>query len=301
MRFRNLAELVQLAEQEGKPMYEIMIEEHVQETGMSREAVVEQMAASFDVMTQSVQRGLTEDIRSFSGLTGGDAKRVYEYARKGRTLLGKQATEAVAMALSTSEVNAAMGLVVATPTAGSCGILPGVLTSLRESLGLSKDQLVYGMFTAAAVGYVVANNASISGAGGGCQAEVGSATAMAAAAAVELAGGTPEQAIQAAGLALKNVLGLVCDPVAGLVEVPCIIRNGFGSVLALAGADMALAGVRSVIPPDEVILAMYNIGKTMPVELRETALGGLADTPTGRAIEKRIYGTQDGSQEAGEA
>lgn len=292
MRFRNLAELVAVAEQEKKPMYEIMIEEHVNETGQTREQVIQTMTDSFDVMVASVQRGLTEDIKSFSGLTGGDAKRVYEYAQKGKTLLGKQATEAVAMALSTSEVNAAMGLVVATPTAGSCGILPGVLSSLRESLGLEKEQLVLGMFTAAAVGYVVANNASISGAGGGCQAEVGSATAMAAAAAVELAGGSPEQAIQAVGLALKNVLGLVCDPVAGLVEVPCIIRNGFGSVLALAGADMALAGVRSVIPPDEVILAMYNIGKQMPVELRETAMGGLATTPTGKKIEKQIYGDE---------
>lgn len=292
MKFRNLAELVAVAEQEGKPMYEIMIEEHVNETGQTRKQVIQTMSDSFDVMVASVQRGLTEDIKSFSGLTGGDAKRVYEYAQKGKTLLGKQATEAVAMALSTSEVNAAMGLVVATPTAGSCGILPGVLSSLRESLGLDKEQLVLGMFTAAAVGYVVANNASISGAGGGCQAEVGSATAMAAAAAVELAGGSPEQAIQAAGLALKNVLGLVCDPVAGLVEVPCIIRNGFGSVLALAGADMALAGVRSVIPPDEVILAMYNIGKQMPVELRETAMGGLATTPTGKKIEQQIYGDE---------
>jgi L-serine dehydratase len=292
VRFKNLAELVDLAEKENKPIYEIMIEEHVRETGETREKVIAQMAESFDVMMASVKRGLTEDIKSFSGITGGDAKRVYEYAQKGKTLLGKQATEAVAMALSTSEVNAAMGLVVATPTAGSCGILPGVLSSLRQSLGLDKEQLVLGMFTAAAVGYVVANNASISGAGGGCQAEVGSATAMAAAAAVELAGGAPAQAIQAAGLALKNVLGLVCDPVAGLVEVPCIIRNGFGSVLALAGADMALAGVRSVIPPDEVILAMFNIGKAMPVELRETAMGGLADTPTARMIEKQIYGNE---------
>ncbi len=292
MRFSNLAELIELAEKESKPIYEIMIEEHVRETGETREKVVAQMTESFDVMMASVQRGLKEDIKSFSGLTGGDAKRVYEYAQQGKTLLGKQATEAVAMALSTSEVNAAMGLVVATPTAGSCGILPGVLSSLSGSLGLEKEQLVLGMFTAAAVGYVVANNASISGAGGGCQAEVGSATAMAAAAAVELAGGSPAQAIQAAGLALKNVLGLVCDPVAGLVEVPCIIRNGFGSVLALAGADMALAGVRSVIPPDEVIMAMYNIGKVMPVELRETAMGGLADTPTARKIEQQIYGNE---------
>ncbi|ASS75714.1 L-serine ammonia-lyase, iron-sulfur-dependent, subunit alpha [Tumebacillus algifaecis] len=292
MRFKVLAELVELAEKENKPIYEIMIEEHVTETGETREKVIAHMTESFDVMMASVERGLKEDIRSFSGLTGGDAKRVYEYAQKGKTLLGKQATEAMAMALSTSEVNAAMGLVVATPTAGSCGILPGVLSSLRGSLGLEKEQLVLGMFTAAAVGYVVANNASISGAGGGCQAEVGSATAMAAAAAVELAGGTPSEAIQAAGLALKNLLGLVCDPVAGLVEIPCIIRNGFGSVLALAGADMALAGVRSVIPPDEVIMAMYNIGKVMPVELRETAMGGLADTPTARKLERQIYGNE---------
>jgi L-serine dehydratase len=293
MRFSTLAELAKLAEDEKKPISEILIEDQIRETGVSREKIIEQMSEQFRVMEEAVEKGVTEDIRSHSGITGGDAKKVFDYHALKSPVLGKQATMAMAMALAVSEVNAAMGRIVATPTAGSCGILPGVLVSIGRAHNIEREKLVQVMFTAGAIGYVIANNASISGAGGGCQAEVGSATSMAAGAVVELFGGTPEQVINSAGLALKNVLGLVCDPVAGLVEIPCIIRNGFAAVSALAAADMVLAGMKSVIPPDEVIQAMYRVGRMMPVELRETALGGLADTPTARAIEKRLYGKND--------
>jgi L-serine dehydratase len=293
MRFSTLAELAKLAMDEGKPISEIMLEDQQQETGVPRETIWQQMSEQFRVMEEAVQRGITEDIRSHSGITGGDAKKVFTYQQAGKSVLGDQAALAMAMALAVSEVNAAMGRIVATPTAGSCGILPGVLVSIGRVHQMPRERLVQVLFTAGAIGFVIANNASISGAGGGCQAEVGSATAMAAGAVVELFGGTPEQVIHSAGLALKNVLGLVCDPVAGLVEVPCIIRNGFAAVSALTAADMVLAGMKSVIPPDEVINAMYHVGRIMPVELRETALGGLADTPTARAIEKRLYGNHD--------
>jgi L-serine dehydratase len=194
----------------------------------------------------------------------------------------------MAYALSVSEVNASMGRIVATPTAGSCGVLPGVLVSSQERYGWDDDQLVQGLFCAGAIGYVIANNSFISGAEGGCQAEIGSAIGMSAGTLVELRGGTAEQVVHAVGLALKNTLGLICDPVAGLVEVPCIVRNGLGAVNAMAAADMALAGMRSVIPSDEVIGVMREIGGTMPMEHRETALGGLAQTPTGRKLAEQI-------------
>ncbi|UOF89211.1 L-serine ammonia-lyase, iron-sulfur-dependent, subunit alpha [Fodinisporobacter ferrooxydans] len=292
MRFSTLRELSDLAATENKPISQIMIEEQMRETGESRATILSKMGLQFEVMEEAVEQGVTATVRSHSGLTGGDAKKVYDYQKDGKSVLGSQAALAMSMALAVSEVNAAMGRVVATPTAGSCGILPGVLVSIGRVHNIPKETLIQSMFTAGAIGYVIANNASISGAGGGCQAETGSATAMAAGSVVELFGGTPEQVIISAGLALKNVLGLVCDPVAGLVEVPCIIRNGFAAVAALTAADMALAGMKSVIPPDEVVSAMYHVGRIMPVELRETALGGLADTPTAKAIEKKLYGNE---------
>jgi len=181
-----------------------------------------------------------------------------------------------------------MGRIIATPTAGSCGIIPGVFVSSQERFGWDDTQMVQGLFAAGAIGYVIANNSSISGAEGGCQAEVGSAIGMAAGAVVEMRGGTPEQAMHAVGLALKNTLGLICDPVAGLVEIPCIVRNGLGAVNALAAADMGLAGVRSAIPSDEVVDVMLQVGRSMPSEHRETARGGLAQTPTGRKITEEL-------------
>jgi L-serine dehydratase len=192
--------------------------------------------------------------------------------------------------VATNEVNAAMGTICATPTAGSAGVVPGTLFAVKKKLNPTREQMIAFLFTAGAFGFVVANNASISGAAGGCQAEVGSAAGMAAAAIVEMAGGTPQQCAEAMAITLKNMLGLVCDPVAGLVEVPCVKRNAMGAANAMVAADMALAGITSRIPCDEVIDAMYRIGQSMPTGLKETAQGGLAATPTGRRLEAKIFG-----------
>jgi L-serine dehydratase len=192
--------------------------------------------------------------------------------------------------MATNEVNAAMGIVCATPTAGSSGVIPGALLALKDKLNPSREQMLRFLFTAGAFGLVVANNASISGAAAGCQAEIGSASGMAAAAVVELAGGVPRQSAHAMALALQNVLGLVCDPVAGLVEIPCIMRSAMGAANAMVAADLALAGIESRIPCDEVISAMARVGQALPASLRETGQGGLADTPTGRALAAQVFG-----------
>ncbi|GGJ18806.1 L-serine ammonia-lyase, iron-sulfur-dependent, subunit alpha [Paenibacillus hunanensis] len=288
MQFRTLQDIVRLCEERQCSIAELMIVEQVKETGVSREQVVEQMTSYYEVMKEAVHRGIHEDTVSRSSLTGGDARRVYDYLNGGETAAGSHSTRAMSYALAVSEVNASMGRIIATPTAGSCGIIPGVFVSTQERFSWSDEQMVLGLFAAGAIGYVIANNSSISGAEGGCQAEVGSAIGMAAGAVVELRDGTPQQAMHAVGLALKNTLGLICDPVAGLVEIPCIVRNGLGAVNALAAADMALAGVRSAIPSDEVVDVMLQVGRTMPSEHRETARGGLAQTPTGRKITEEL-------------
>lgn len=284
MRFATLAQLSAQCREGAKTIGRYMIEEQVRESDKSEQEVFGQMADYYQVMKEAVRRGTTEDTKSRSGLTGGDAKRVMQHRADGVPSLGGEASAALAYALAVSEVNASMGRIIATPTAGSCGIIPGVFVSAQERFGWSDERMVEGLFAAGAIGYVIANQSFISGAEGGCQAEVGSAVGMAAGALTELRGGTPEQAVHAVGLALKNSLGLICDPVGGLVEIPCIVRNGFGAVTALAAADMALAGVRSVIPSDEVIGVMKDIGAAMPEAHRETAKGGLAQTPTGKAI-----------------
>ncbi|MDQ0172293.1 MULTISPECIES: L-serine ammonia-lyase, iron-sulfur-dependent, subunit alpha [Paenibacillus] len=288
MRFKHLHELNAICTAESKTIAQLMIEEQVQETNTPEADVVQQMSEYYQVMKEAVHKGLNEDTVSRSGLTGGDGKRMAEYIRKGETCSGDASALAMAYALCVSEVNASMGRIVATPTAGSCGIIPGVFISSQERFGWSDEHLVNGLFCAGAIGYVIANNSFISGAEGGCQAEVGSAIGMAAGAMVELRGGTPEQVVHAVGLALKNTLGLICDPVAGLVEIPCIVRNGLGAVTALAAADMALAGVRSAIPSDEVIDVMLEVGSAMPSRHRETAQGGLAQTPTGRKMMEKL-------------
>ncbi|WP_110934214.1 L-serine ammonia-lyase, iron-sulfur-dependent, subunit alpha [Paenibacillus bouchesdurhonensis] len=289
MRFSNLEQLIQLCVKESVTIGQLMITEQAAETGKSTELVLEKMAAYYDIMKEAVYKGIDSDLKPRSGLTGGDAKRVRAYMHNGVVSLGTEACSAMAYALAVSEINASMGRIIATPTAGSCGIIPGVFVSSQERFGWSDEHMVHGLFSAGAIGYVIANNSFVSGAEGGCQAEVGSAIGMAAGALVELRGGTPEQAVHAVGLALKNSLGLICDPVGGLVEVPCIVRNGFGAVTAMAAADMALAGVKSVIPSDEVIDVMLEVGSAMPEKHRETAMGGLAQTPTGRKIMKELY------------
>ncbi|RXZ83509.1 L-serine ammonia-lyase, iron-sulfur-dependent, subunit alpha [Paenibacillaceae bacterium] len=294
MRFSTLQELAALCRQEQRMIGELMLHEQAAESGQTEDAVFRQMADYYAIMKEAVRKGLTEDTVSVSGLSGGDAQRVIAHSQSA-TLppsLGSEAARAMAYALAVSEVNASMGRIVATPTAGSCGIIPGVFISTQERFGLTDSQLVYALFSAGAIGYVIANNSFVSGAEGGCQAEVGSAIGMAAGALTELRGGSPEQAVHAVGLALKNSLGLICDPVGGLVEIPCIVRNGFGAVTALAAADMALAGVRSAIPSDEVVQVMLDVGSAMPSKHRETARGGLAATPTGKRIMKELYGNK---------
>ncbi|MCI1857671.1 MAG: L-serine ammonia-lyase, iron-sulfur-dependent, subunit alpha [Sporolactobacillus sp.] len=288
--FRTVGELVEQAEKETLPISEIMIRSEMQTTQKSRASIFQRMENNLAVMEKAVSRGINEDVRSHSGLTGGDARLLQHYLQSGQSLAGPVLLDAVSRAMATNEVNAAMGTICATPTAGSAGVVPGTLFGLRERLQPSREQMVRYLFTAGAFGFVVANNASIAGSAGGCQAEVGSATGMAAAAIVELAGGTPAQSADAMAIALGNMLGLVCDPVAGLVEVPCVKRNAIGAASAIVAADMALAGIHSKIPCDEVIDAMYRVGQMMPVALKETALGGLAATKTGRELKERIFG-----------
>ncbi|WML49307.1 L-serine ammonia-lyase, iron-sulfur-dependent, subunit alpha [Neobacillus sp. PS3-34] len=287
--FRNVAELVELAVSQNKKISELMIEQEMTVTGRSREEIISFMDRNLLIMEEAVERGI-KGVKSHSGLTGGDAVLLQQYIEKGDFLSGETILDAVSKAVATNEVNAAMGTICATPTAGSAGVVPGTLFAVKKKLNPSREQMVSFLFTAGAFGFVVANNASISGAAGGCQAEVGSAAGMAAAALVELAGGTPEQCAEAMAITLKNMLGLVCDPVAGLVEVPCVKRNAMGAANAMVAADMALAGVKSRIPCDEVIDAMYKIGLSMPTALKETAQGGLAATPTGRELEAKIFG-----------
>jgi L-serine dehydratase len=287
--FRNVAELIELAESKNVKISEIMIQQEMSVTNRTREKILELMDANLTVMEQAVEKGIA-GVKSHSGLTGGDAVLLQKYIEKGNFLSGQTILDAVSKAVATNEVNAAMGTICATPTAGSAGVVPGTLFAVRDKLNPTREQMIEFLFTAGAFGFVVANNASISGAAGGCQAEVGSASGMAAAAIVELAGGTPSQAAEAMAITLKNMLGLVCDPVAGLVEVPCVKRNAMGAANAMVAADMALAGITSRIPCDEVIDAMYKIGQTMPTALKETAGGGLAATPTGRELEAKIFG-----------
>lgn len=287
--FRNIAELVELATSRKMKISELMIEQEAEVTGRTRDEIVSMMDRNLTVMEQAVEKGL-KGVKSHSGLTGGDAVLLQRYIEKGNFLSGKTILDAVSKAVATNEVNAAMGTICATPTAGSAGVVPGTLFAVKNKLNPTREQMISFLFTAGAFGFVVANNASISGAAGGCQAEVGSASGMAAAAIVEMAGGTPEQCAEAMAITLKNMLGLVCDPVAGLVEVPCVKRNAMGAANAMVAADMALAGITSRIPCDEVIDAMYKIGQSMPSALRETAQGGLAATPTGRELEARIFG-----------
>jgi L-serine dehydratase len=257
----------------------------MEELEQSEQELFQRMAKNLKVMRESVQVGLNSERRSLSGLVGGDAAKVEARRKRGESLVGELMSAVLAKALAVAEVNACMGKIVAAPTAGSSGVLPAVLLTVEEAREIPESELLQALFTAAGLGMIIAERANISGAEGGCQAEIGSAAAMAAAAAVQLAGGSPRQTSDAAAIAMKSMLGLVCDPVAGLVEVPCVKRNATGASIALVAAEMALAGVKSAIPLDEVIDTMDKIGKLMPCALKETAQGGLAVSPTGRRIQ----------------
>lgn len=251
-----------------------IIAEQCKEMGISHEKLLKKMADHLQIMKESISDGLNPNLKSVSGLTGGQAYKLF--AHRHRAAMGKLAGKATAYALAVAESNAAMGKIVAAPTAGACGILPGCLVAFQEVNGIEDEDIVNALFTAAAFGHVIATNASISGAEGGCQAECGSAAAMTAAALVELQGGTPRMAASACAFALMNTMGLVCDPVGGLVEIPCVYRNVGGVGNAFTAADMALSGIESPLPCDEVILAMKDVGDAMPTSLRETGEGGCA-------------------------
>ena len=286
-KFETVAELIALANEIMLPIHEVVIEREMVTSQRSREDLIDEMRRSWDVMQAAIKRGIENEEHSVSGLTGGDAKKLYAHREGG--YLASPALSAASYAVGVAEVNAVMGRIVACPTAGSCGIVPAALYVAREQRRVSEEAIVGALFTAAGIGMVIDQNASIAGAEGGCQAECGTAAGMAAAALVELAGGTPAAVGNACALAIKNLLGLACDPVAGLVEVPCVKRNGFCTVHAMLAADMSLAGVKSVIPIDDVIEALAAIGRMMPHALKETAEGGLAATETGRALAAQIY------------
>lgn len=291
--YQSVKDLVRTAEIQQKALSELVIEAECHESGSNRKEVWQRMRSNLLTMRAAIKQGENElGVRSKTGLTGGETIKLKKYRAKGKTLSGDVMMAAVENAIATNEVNAAMGVICATPTAGSSGTLPGALFMLEQRLGLSEDQMIRFLFTAGGLGLIIANHAGIAGATGGCQEEVGSASAMAAAAAVEAAGGTPEQSSQALAIALSNLLGLVCDPIAGLVEIPCVKRNAIGAGNALIAADMALAGCTSMIPADECISAFDKVGRSLPVDLRETGLGGLAGTPTGQTIKAKIFGKE---------
>lgn len=287
----KIADLVSQAQARACPLWQIILENEAQSQDIAPSELWQTMTYHWQIMQESISKGSEPGLKSFSGLVGEEARLLNQYLARGRTLSGEGAVLAAARALGVSIVNASMGKIVAAPTAGSCGVLPAVLLTTAERIGADQDSIIGALFTAAGIGLVIDENATTSGAKGGCQAECGAAACMAAAAAVEMAGGTPNQAAQAGAIALKNVIGLACDPVAGLVEIPCVKRNAMGASNALLAADMALAGIASKIPLDEVIEAMREVGEMLPSKLKETAQGGLATTPTGQEIARQLLRT----------
>ncbi|BBF44029.1 L-serine dehydratase, alpha subunit [Lachnospiraceae bacterium KM106-2] len=286
-------ELLEICKAENISLSEYAIRYEMEAKNCTREDLFAQMHKTLEVMREGATAGREKEVYSLSGLIGGDAYRLQQYHDKGTTLMGQGIVLAMAMAISSSEVNGSMGKIVACPTAGSCGILPAVILTTGKVLNKTDDELVQGLFASSAIGMIIGMNATFAGAEGGCQAECGSASAMAAGAVVELMGGTPEQSLDAAAIIFKNVLGLVCDPVAGLVEIPCAKRNVSGAINALCTADLVMAGVTSKIPFDDSVAAMYKVGCGLPEELRETALGGVAATPTGKALQEKVFGKKN--------
>ena len=292
MALDSMKEIFERSARENIPFWEIVLQYDMEERQVSRQASMAKMLSTWQAI-QDAADSYTGTQRSVSGLVGGDGLKMRLYARRGESIGGEFMDEVIVQAISMAESNACMRRIVAAPTAGSCGVVPAVLLPLCEREHYTQHELLEALYVASGIGAVIAYRASISGAAGGCQAEIGTASAMAAGVLVSLRGGTNEQIGHAVAMALKNLMGLVCDPVAGLVEVPCVKRNVIGAVNAISAADMALAGIESRIPVDEVIDAMGEVGRRMPVEFRETALGGLAATPTGKAVKERMpHGAQ---------
>ena len=288
MDFKSAKELLDLCEENQLPISEVMRQRECILGEVPRDAVDHRMAKAWEIMHASATQPLKKPIKSMGGLIGGEAKKLETHYNKKKNICGDVLQKAMTYAMAVLEVNASMGLIVAAPTAGSAGVVPGMMLALQECYRISDQRIVDALFNAGAVGYLAMRNATVAGAVGGCQAEVGAASAMAAAALCHLKGGAPEQCAAAAAMALGNLLGLVCDPVAGLVEVPCIKRNVVGAVNAVSCANMALAGVDYAIPCDEVIDAMGRVGSLLSPDLRETGQGGLAATPTGVRIAQTL-------------
>ena len=288
MDFKSAEELLNLCEENQLPISEVMRQRECLLGEVPRDSVNHRMGKAWEIMRSSATQPLKKPIKSMGGLIGGEAKKLEAHDAKKKSICGDVLEKAITYAMAVLEVNASMGLIVAAPTAGSAGVVPGMMLALQECYRISDQRIVDALFNAGAVGYLAMRNATVAGAVGGCQAEVGAASAMAAAALCNLKGGTPEQCAAAAAMALGNLLGLVCDPVAGLVEVPCIKRNVVGAVNAVSCANMALAGVDYAIPCDEVIDAMGRVGSLLSPDLRETGQGGLAATPTGVKIARQL-------------
>lgn len=288
--YSSFSELLARCEQSGKSIADLAIEHETAQTGQPRAAVLNRMAQLVAQMKTTIDRGIATSEPSVSGLTGGNAQKLIGLLQQPHTVMSPLVVRMMAYGLATLEENSRMRTIVACPTAGGSGSVPAVLIALEDELGIAREQSVLGLVTAGAIGELVARRMHLSGAAAGCQAEVGVACGMAAGAMVSVLNGTPAQVLDAAALSMQNLMGLVCDPVAGLVEVPCVVRNGLSSVQAASAATMALAGVCSFVPLDEVVDAMAEVGRAMPAKYKETAQGGLAQTPTGRQFMQQLYG-----------
>lgn len=282
--YTSAKSMMDACKEQNKTIYELQLDQEMEASDMTKEEIYDYLRKTYEIMKKSANAGLTEPITSMSGMTGKNAFKVNDYSMNSKSISGSLITKAMARALSTSEVNASMGRIVAAPTAGASGILPATLVTMQDEFDYSDEEIFNALLTASAVGEIIAVNATISGAEGGCQAECGAAAAMAAAAIIELRGGTMEDIFTAASFALKNIMGLICDPVCGLVEYPCNLRNASGVVNAIISADLTLAGVEALIPFDETVGAMGNVGKELPVSLKETAIGGIAGTETAQRL-----------------
>lgn len=280
MDFKKAAELLSLCKEYNKPISQIMMDRECEMTEKPLDEIRSRMAVSLQIMKDSTKEAINQPSQSMGGLIGGESKKLSDLQSSGKNIAGNLISKAIAYSMGVLEVNASMGLIVAAPTAGSSGVIPGVLLALQEEYDFTDDQIIDALFTCSAIGYLAMLNATVAGAVGGCQAEIGVASAMAAAAVVELMGGTPEQCTDAASTVLMNMLGLVCDPVGGLVEYPCQNRNASGASNAIVAAEISLAGIHQLIPLDEMMDIMYTVGKKLPAELRETALGGCALSPS---------------------
>lgn len=282
--YTSAKSMMDACEEQNKTIYELQLDQEMEASDMTKEEIYDYLRKTYEIMKKSANAGLAEPITSMSGMTGKNAFKVNDYSMNSKSISGALITKAMARALSTSEVNASMGRIVAAPTAGASGILPATLVTMQDEFDYSDEEIFNALLTASAVGEIIAVNATISGAEGGCQAECGAAAAMAAAAIIELRGGTIDDIFTAASFALKNIMGLICDPVCGLVEYPCNLRNASGVVNAIISADLTLAGVEALIPFDETVGAMGNVGKELPVSLKETAIGGIAGTETAQRL-----------------